>query len=147
MKERQETKNCSLASATLGRKIYSSINQETEAKINETTSLFAEKIGPASAKFVELLLKEDKPPYQGETQNQVNDFILFQTRRFNEIAVTEPLRIYDAVTLRIGLLQKEIEKAKLEGAAKGYSEPNNPRLRELGVALVLCTCAMKEIVE
>ena len=66
---------------------------------------------------------------------------------FREVAINEPLSICGFVTSKIEFIIREIEKAKLEGAAKGFSEPNNPRLQELGVALTLTTCAMKEIVK
>ena len=47
----------------LGHKIYQPKNPEVIVQINKTVALFKKEIGPNAAKFVQLLILEERPLY------------------------------------------------------------------------------------
>jgi len=129
----------------LGHKIYEPRNPKAIEAINSTTSFFNEIFGPNAAKFIHLMIREEKPSYPGYSQDEIDTSMEAHARILGETARTNPFSLINRVATRTASVLKMIASTKIEGQARGISEPNNMKLKELGKALVLLSNVEKEL--
>lgn len=132
----------------LGKKQYSPNSTKAIEEIKRTMSVFEEKLGPNSARFVQLLIQEEKPNYPKFEQDRIDSSMVSQARTFREeYGEQDPVGLLfytDSVSQR---LEKSIKEEKEHGSATGVSDANNAKLKTLSETSLFVYKVVDEIVK